>query len=209
MITRKIEYKDIWWVHIFQSITPDNNKEHRPVFKILKSWQRCEYSLCFASKQLRQGKEPRSVIKISYLLVEIFERPLNIPKRRSIENIGIHYNYGPGVRGTNAPRLPSPIWEHSHLCKDFKILARSRITSIISLWRRRITMKVPFSESLRYDRTVNWWEINQSVALSVSIRSFKNNALIIRVYLRTKVIILQHWQYNPLIVWSWELKTSR
>ena len=38
-------------------------------------------------------------IKISYVLVEIFERPLNIPKRPSIENIGIIYNYGPGVRG--------------------------------------------------------------------------------------------------------------
>ena len=44
-------------------------------------------------------------IKISYLLVEIFERPLNIPKRPSIENIGILYNYGPGVRDTNAQRL--------------------------------------------------------------------------------------------------------
>ena len=44
-------------------------------------------------------------IKISYVLVEIFERPLNIPKRPSIENIGILYNYGPGVRGTNAQRL--------------------------------------------------------------------------------------------------------
>ena len=48
-------------------------------------------------------------IKISYVLVEIFERPLNIPKRPSIENIDILYNYGPGVRGTNAQRLPSPI----------------------------------------------------------------------------------------------------
>ena len=48
-------------------------------------------------------------IKISYLLVEIFERPLNIPKRPSIENFDILYNYGPGVRGTNAQRLPSPI----------------------------------------------------------------------------------------------------
>ena len=37
-------------------------------------------------------------IKISYLSVKIFERPL-------IENIGILYNYGPGVRGTNAQRL--------------------------------------------------------------------------------------------------------
>ena len=58
-------------------------------------------------------------IKISYLLVEIFERPLNIPKRPSLENIGIIYNYGPGVRGTNAQHLPSSIWEHSHLCQDF------------------------------------------------------------------------------------------
>ena len=41
-------------------------------------------------------------IKISYLLVEIFERPLTIPKRPSIENI--LYNYGPDVRGTTAPR---------------------------------------------------------------------------------------------------------
>ena len=32
-------------------------------------------------------------IKISYALEEIFERPLNIPKRPSIENIGIHYKY--------------------------------------------------------------------------------------------------------------------
>ena len=48
-------------------------------------------------------------IKISYLLVEIFERPLNIPKRPSIENIGIFYNYGLGVRGMNAQCLPSPI----------------------------------------------------------------------------------------------------
>ena len=48
-------------------------------------------------------------IKISYLLVEIFERPLNILKRPSTENIGILYNYGPGVTGTNAQRLPSLI----------------------------------------------------------------------------------------------------
>ena len=48
-------------------------------------------------------------IKISYLLLEIFERLLNIRKRPSIENIGILYNYGPGVRGKNAQRLPSPI----------------------------------------------------------------------------------------------------
>ena len=45
-------------------------------------------------------------IKIPYLLVEISERPLDVP---SIENIGILYNYGPGVRGTKAQRLPSPI----------------------------------------------------------------------------------------------------
>ena len=45
----------------------------------------------------------------TYLLVEIFEGPPNIPKRPSIENIDILYNYGPGVRGTNAQRLPSPI----------------------------------------------------------------------------------------------------
>ena len=44
-------------------------------------------------------------IKIPYVLVEKFERPLNIPKRPSIENIGILYNYGPGVRGMNAQRL--------------------------------------------------------------------------------------------------------
>ena len=103
-----------------------------------KSWQRCECSLCSASKPFRQWKEPRSVIyflrlklgieqmnkvpgkiKISYLLVEISERPLNIPKRPSIKNIGILYNYGPGVRNTNAQRLPSSIWEHSHLRHDF------------------------------------------------------------------------------------------
>ena len=36
--------------------------------------------------------------KISYVLVEIIKRP-------SIENIGILYNYGPGVRSTNAQRL--------------------------------------------------------------------------------------------------------
>ena len=35
-------------------------------------------------------------IKISYLSVKIFERPLNVPKRPSIENIGLLYNYGPG-----------------------------------------------------------------------------------------------------------------
>ena len=47
-------------------------------------------------------------IKI-YVLVEISERPLNIPKRLSTENIGILYNNGPGVRGANAQRLSSPI----------------------------------------------------------------------------------------------------
>ena len=46
-------------------------------------------------------------IKISYLLVEIFERPLNISKRPSIENIGILYNYGRGVRGTKTLCSPS------------------------------------------------------------------------------------------------------
>ena len=50
-----------------------------------------------------------SKINISYLLVETFEHTLTIPKRPSTENIGILYNYGPGVRGTNAQRLPSPI----------------------------------------------------------------------------------------------------
>ena len=40
-------------------------------------------------------------IKISYVLVEIFKRP-------SIENIGILYNYGPGVRGTKTQRPVSP-----------------------------------------------------------------------------------------------------
>ena len=48
-------------------------------------------------------------IKISYLLLEIFERPLNILQCSSIENIGILYNYSPGVGSTNAQRLPSPI----------------------------------------------------------------------------------------------------
>ena len=48
-------------------------------------------------------------IKITDVLVEIFERPFDIPKRPSVENISIFYNYGPGVRGTNAQRLPSPI----------------------------------------------------------------------------------------------------
>ena len=58
-------------------------------------------------------------IKISYSLEEIFERPLNIPKRPLIGNIGILYNYGPGVRGTNAQCLPSRNWEHSDFCHDF------------------------------------------------------------------------------------------
>ena len=35
------------------------------------------------------------------------------------KNIGILYNHGPSVRGTNAQRLPSPILEHSYLCQDF------------------------------------------------------------------------------------------
>ena len=48
-------------------------------------------------------------IKISYLLIKIFERPLNIPERPSLEYISILYIYGPGVRGTNAQRLPSPM----------------------------------------------------------------------------------------------------
>ena len=34
-------------------------------------------------------------IKISYLLVEIFDRPLNIPKRTLKESFGMLYNYGP------------------------------------------------------------------------------------------------------------------
>ena len=86
---------------------------------LLKSLHRSECYLCFGSKTLRQWKEPRSVIyflplklgieqinkvpgiiKISYLLVEIFERPLNISKRPFKESIDILYNYGPGVRGT-------------------------------------------------------------------------------------------------------------
>ena len=45
-------------------------------------------------------------IKISYLLLERFERPLNIPKRPSIENISILYNYGPGVRGNERSSPP-------------------------------------------------------------------------------------------------------
>ena len=46
-------------------------------------------------------------IKISYLLVEIFERPLNFPEHPSIENIRNFYNYGPGVRDTNASLVQS------------------------------------------------------------------------------------------------------
>ena len=42
-------------------------------------------------------------ITISYVLVEIFERPLNIPKRPSIENIGILYNYGKGHERSTPP----------------------------------------------------------------------------------------------------------
>ena len=41
------------------------------------------------------NKVPGKILKI---LVEIFERPLNILKRPSIENIGILNNHGPGVR---------------------------------------------------------------------------------------------------------------
>ena len=44
-------------------------------------------------------------IKISYVLVGIFERLLNIPKRLLKENIGILYNYDPGVRGTKTQRF--------------------------------------------------------------------------------------------------------
>ena len=47
-------------------------------------------------------------IKISYLLVEIIKRPINIPKRPSIENIDILNNYGPGVRGTKTQPLCGP-----------------------------------------------------------------------------------------------------
>ena len=73
-----------------------------------------ECSLWSASKPLSQWKEPRSVIPLKLGIermnkvpgeIKIFERPLNIPKRPSIENIGILYNYGPRVRGTNAQRL--------------------------------------------------------------------------------------------------------
>ena len=78
-----------------------------------------------------------SKIKISYLLVEIFEPTLNISKRPLIENIGILYNNGSGVRGTNAQRLPSQIWEHSRLCQDldssWHALYSIRIYSILSL----------------------------------------------------------------------------
>ena len=59
--------------------------------------------------RIEQMNKVPGEIKISYLLVDIFERPLNILKRPSIENIGILYNYGLGVRGTSAKRLPCPI----------------------------------------------------------------------------------------------------
>ena len=49
-------------------------------------------------------------IEIWYLLIEIFERPLNIPESPLIENTGILYNYGPGVRGTKTQRPVSPNW---------------------------------------------------------------------------------------------------
>ena len=42
--------------------------------------------------------------KILYLLVEIFERTLNINKRPLKESIFL-YNYGPGVRRTKTQRL--------------------------------------------------------------------------------------------------------
>ena len=42
---------------------------------------------------IEQTNKVPGKIKISYLSVEIFERPLNIPKHLSIENIGILYNY--------------------------------------------------------------------------------------------------------------------
>ena len=38
-------------------------------------------------------------IEIYYLLVEIFERPLNIPERPLKESIGIFYNCDPVVWG--------------------------------------------------------------------------------------------------------------
>ena len=41
------------------------------------------------------------------------------PQRPLKESIGILYDYGPGVRGTNAQHFPSLIWEHSHLCQYF------------------------------------------------------------------------------------------
>ena len=47
----------------------------------------------------------RTAIVFTWELNKLFERPLNIPKCPSIENIGILYNYGPGVRDTNAQRL--------------------------------------------------------------------------------------------------------
>ena len=54
------------------------------------------------------NKVPGKII-ISYLLAEIFERPLNIPKHPSKESIGILLNYGPGLgaRKLNALRGPS------------------------------------------------------------------------------------------------------
>ena len=62
-------------------------------------------------------------IKISYLLVEIFERSLNKPKRPLIENIGILYNCGPGVRGTETERLVSPSRYHPHYSQVFVLCA--------------------------------------------------------------------------------------
>ena len=52
--------------------------------------------------RIEQMNKVPGKIKISYSLVEIFER-------RLMKNIGKLYNYGPGVRGIIAQRLPSPI----------------------------------------------------------------------------------------------------
>ena len=59
-------------------------------------------------------------IEISYVIVEIFERLLNIPKLPSIENIGILYNCGPGVRTfvrtSKIPLLSNLSYGLTHLC---------------------------------------------------------------------------------------------
>ena len=130
---------------------------------------------------VRQWKEPRSVfycftfktrnwtneqgkIKISYLLVEIFERPLNIPKRPSIENIGILHNYGPGVRGTNAQRLPSPIWEHSHLCQDFVIhFIHDYVIKLISLWFLRLYPFHGYFSAVTYECSIPLTVVDGSI----------------------------------------------